>query len=121
VAMDLWDDAAWFELAADEVQLARASGTLSWLPFGLDYLAENQVNNKVAIRHDWLTGANSYLIADQVNTNGTVDLKVLQKPLVDLIWLAGFVFVAGSLITLWPDAREERRLVERYAGAFAEA
>ena len=40
VAMDLWDDAAWFELAAGQVQLARANGTLSWLPFGLDYLAE---------------------------------------------------------------------------------
>jgi DNA-binding CsgD family transcriptional regulator len=40
VAMDLWDDEAWFELASGEVQLARASGTLSWLPFALDYLAE---------------------------------------------------------------------------------
>jgi DNA-binding CsgD family transcriptional regulator len=40
VAMDLWDDAAWFELAAGQVRLARANGTLSWLPFGLDYLAE---------------------------------------------------------------------------------
>jgi cytochrome c biogenesis factor len=86
-----------------------------------DYLAENQVNNEVAIRHDWLTGANSYLIADQVNADGTVYLKVLQKPLVDLIWLAGFVFVGGALIAMWPDAREERRLVERYAGAFAKA
>jgi cytochrome c biogenesis factor len=46
---------------------------------------------------------------------------VLEKPLVNLIWLAGFVFVAGSLIALWPDPREERRLAERYAGAFAEA
>jgi hypothetical protein len=40
VAMDLWDDEAWFELAAGQVQLARATGTLSWLPFALDYLAE---------------------------------------------------------------------------------
>jgi DNA-binding CsgD family transcriptional regulator len=40
VAMDLWDDEAWFSLAADQVRLARANGTLSWLPFGLDYLAE---------------------------------------------------------------------------------
>jgi len=40
VAMDLWDDEAWFELAADQVRLARANGTLSWLPFALDYLAE---------------------------------------------------------------------------------
>jgi len=40
VAMDLWDDEAWFELAAGQVRLARANGTLSWLPFALDYLAE---------------------------------------------------------------------------------
>jgi cytochrome c-type biogenesis protein CcmF len=103
----------------DEEQNNKHVATLK--PGKNDYLAEEQVNNEVAIRHDWLTGANSYLIADQVNANGTVDLKVLQKPLVDLIWLAGFVFVAGSLIALWPDAREERRLVERYAGAFVEA
>jgi DNA-binding CsgD family transcriptional regulator len=40
VAMDLWDDQAWFELASGQVRLARANGTLSWLPFALDYLAE---------------------------------------------------------------------------------
>jgi ATP/maltotriose-dependent transcriptional regulator MalT len=40
VAMDLWDDEAWFELASGQVRLARANGTLSWLPFALDYLAE---------------------------------------------------------------------------------
>jgi DNA-binding CsgD family transcriptional regulator len=43
VAMDLWDDEAWFSLAADQVQLARANGTLSWLPFALDYLAEYHI------------------------------------------------------------------------------
>ena len=43
VAMDLWDDQAWFELATGQVRLARANGTLSWLPFALDYLAEIQV------------------------------------------------------------------------------
>jgi len=56
-----------------------------------------------------------------VNANGSVDLKVLQKPLVNLIWLAGLIFVGGSLIALWPDAREERRLAERYEGVLAEA
>jgi DNA-binding CsgD family transcriptional regulator len=40
VAMDLWDDEAWSELAANQVRLARENGTLSWLPFALDYLAE---------------------------------------------------------------------------------
>jgi cytochrome c-type biogenesis protein CcmF len=86
-----------------------------------DYLAEQQVNNEVAIRHNYLTGSDSFLSVDQVNTNGSVDLKVFEKPLVNLIWLAGFVFLGGSLIALWPDAREERRLADRYAGAFAEA
>jgi DNA-binding CsgD family transcriptional regulator len=40
VAMDLWDDEAWFELATGQVRRARANGTFSWLPFALDYLAE---------------------------------------------------------------------------------
>ena len=81
------------------------------------YFAEDQISNEVSIRHDLLTGGDLFLIADQVNRDGSVDLKALQKPLVNLIWLAGFVFVGGSLIALWPDAREERRLAARYAGA----
>ena len=81
------------------------------------YFAEDQVSNEVAIDHDVLTGGDLFLIADQVNADGSVDLKVLDKPLVNLIWLAGLVFIGGSLITLWPDAREERRLAERYEGA----
>ena len=38
------------------------------------------------------------------------------KPLVNLIWLAGVVFLLGSVVALWPDAREQRRLEERYGG-----
>jgi cytochrome c-type biogenesis protein CcmF len=85
------------------------------------YFAEQQVSNEASIRRNWLDGSDTFAIADQINTNGSVDLKILQKPLVNLIWFAGFVFVAGALITLWPDAREERRLAARYAGALAEA
>jgi cytochrome c-type biogenesis protein CcmF len=85
------------------------------------YFAEDQVSNEVSIRHDLLTGGDLFLIADQVNSDGSVDLKALQKPLVNLLWLAGFVFVGGALIALWPDAREERRLAERYAGATVRA
>jgi cytochrome c-type biogenesis protein CcmF len=86
-----------------------------------DYFAEDQVSNEVAIRHDYLTGGDLFLSVDQVNADATVDLKALEKPLVNLIWFAGFVFLGGSLIALWPDAREERRLAERYAGAVARA
>ena len=50
-----------------------------------------------------------------------IDLKVFVKPLVNLIWVAGFVFVAGALIAMWPDAVEQRRLAARYAAGAAPA
>jgi DNA-binding CsgD family transcriptional regulator len=39
VAMDLWDDEAWFEVASGQVGMARANGTLNWLPSLLHHLA----------------------------------------------------------------------------------
>jgi cytochrome c-type biogenesis protein CcmF len=87
------------------------------------YFAEQQTSNEVAIRSDWLRAEDLFVIADQFNTDGSVFLKVLVNPLVNLIWLAGLVFVLGSLITMWPDAREQRRLARRFAeeGALARA
>jgi cytochrome c-type biogenesis protein CcmF len=82
------------------------------------YFAEQQVSNEAAIRSDRLTGEDLFLIAEQIRTDG-VFLKVLVKPLVNLIWIAGFVFLGGALIALWPDAREQRRLAVRYGRADA--
>jgi cytochrome c-type biogenesis protein CcmF len=80
------------------------------------YTAERQVSNEVGIRSDLVTGEDLFVIAEQVNADGSVYLRVFVKPLVNLIWLAGLVFVLGALIALWPDAREQRRLALRYAG-----
>jgi cytochrome c-type biogenesis protein CcmF len=77
------------------------------------YFAEQQVSNEAAIRSDRLKGEDLFLIAEQIGPN-RVFLKVLVKPLVNLIWIAGLVFLGGSLIALWPDAREQRRLALRY-------
>jgi cytochrome c-type biogenesis protein CcmF len=77
------------------------------------YTVEQQVSNEVGIRSDRLTGEDLFVIAEQIYPNGTVQFRVFVKPLVNLIWLAGLVFVLGSAIALWPDAREQRRLVER--------
>ncbi len=87
------------------------------------YFAEQQTSNEVAIRSDWVRAEDLFVIADQFNADGSVFLKVLVNPLVNLIWLAGLLFVAGALITLWPDAREQRRLARRFAeeGALARA
>ncbi|HET9243187.1 MAG TPA: heme lyase CcmF/NrfE family subunit [Gaiella sp.] len=79
------------------------------------YSVEQQVSNEVGIRSDLLTGEDLFVIAEQVRDDGSVVFRVFVKPLVNLIWLAGLVFLLGSLITLWPDAREERRLATRYA------
>jgi cytochrome c-type biogenesis protein CcmF len=81
------------------------------------YPAEQQVSNEVGIRSDWLRAEDLFVIVDQFNGDGTVFVKVLVNPLVNLIWLAGLVFVLGSLITMWPDAREQRRLARRFAYA----
>ena len=95
-----------------------ALGTMQ--PGKNSYPAEQQVSNEAAIRSDRLNGEDLFLIAEQIGPR-SVFLKVLVKPLVNLIWIAGFVFLAGSLIALWPDAREQRRLALRYGGREAEA
>ncbi len=77
------------------------------------YPAEQQVSNEVAIHTDWLRAQDLFVIGDQFNKDGSVVLKVLVNPLVVLVWLAGFVFLLGSLIAMWPDPREQRRLARR--------
>ena len=81
------------------------------------YFAEQQTSNEVAIRSDWLRGEDLFIIVGKFNNDGSIFLKVLINPLVNLIWLAGLVFVGGSLIAMWPDAREQRRLARRFAYA----
>jgi cytochrome c-type biogenesis protein CcmF len=83
------------------------------------YAAEQQVSSEMAIYTSWLRAEDVDVIADQVNADGSVYFKVLVKPLVNLIWVAGFVFFFGAVIALWPDARESRRFAERYRGAVA--
>jgi cytochrome c-type biogenesis protein CcmF len=85
------------------------------------YFAEQQVSNEVAIRSDWLRAEDLFVIVGQFNGDGSVVIKALVNPLVNLIWLAGLVFVFGSLITMWPDAREERRLAHSAGLSYSRA
>ena len=81
-----------------------------------NYFAEEQTSNEVGIRTDWLRGEDLFVIADRFFADGSVRLDVIVNPLVNLIWLAGLVFVLGSVVAMWPDAREQRRLAQRFAG-----
>jgi cytochrome c-type biogenesis protein CcmF len=73
------------------------------------YSVEQQVSNEVGIRSDRFTLEDLFVIAEQVDPDGTVYFRVFVKPLVNLIWFAGLVFVLGAVIAMWPDAREQRQ------------
>ena len=97
------------------VDVRRGGSSLGTISSGKnEYRAEQQQSNEVGIRSDHLTGEDLFVITDQINTDQSVVFKVLVKPLVNLIWLSGFIFLAGSLIALWPSAAEQRRLAARY-------
>jgi cytochrome c-type biogenesis protein CcmF len=97
-----------------QLEVTRGDRDLGTLEAGKNaYTIEEQVSNEVGIRRDRLTGEDLFVIAEQIDPDGAVYFRVFVKPLVNLIWIAGLVFLLGSLITLWPDAREQRRLVER--------
>jgi cytochrome c-type biogenesis protein CcmF len=94
----------------------RANGTL----------ATNLVNSSalgpshnVGIHTNWLRAEDLYVILSQRLGGQKILFQILVKPLVNLIWIASYVFVFGSLVALWPDAREQRRLVARLAFARA--
>jgi cytochrome c-type biogenesis protein CcmF len=96
------------------VGITRGDRDLGTLEAGKNaYTIEQQVSNEVGIRSDRLTGEDLFVITEQIDPDGTVYFRVFVKPLVNLIWIAGLVFLLGSVITLWPDAREQRRLVSR--------
>src|SRR3954469_10176212 len=77
---------------------------------------------EASIYHDPRSLGDVFTKAQFAGKNTTnIDLEVFVKPLVNLIWVAGFVFVAGALIAMWPDAVEQRRLAARYAAGAAPA
>jgi cytochrome c-type biogenesis protein CcmF len=86
------------------------------------YPVEGEVSNEVSIYHDPRTLGDVFTVADQIDSKTqTLYLKVFVKPLVNLIWAAGFLFVFGALVAMWPDAVEQRRLAARYAAGAAPA
>ncbi len=78
-----------------------------------------ETSNEVGIHTSWLRAEDLYVITDDIRPGGLVYFKVLVKPLVNLIWIAGVVFLLGAAVALWPDAREQRRLVLRLSPARA--
>jgi cytochrome c-type biogenesis protein CcmF len=89
---------------------------------GMNNYAIEGPANEAAIYHDPRTLGDVFTTASLVSAKSeTIDLKVYVKPLINLIWAGGFLFVFGALIAMWPDAVEQRRLAARYAAGAAPA
>ena len=99
-----------------QLDVARGGARITTLDPGENVYAIEGPANEASIYHDPRNLGDLFTTA-QIQKGNAIDLKVLVKPLVNLIWLAGFIFVAGSVIALWPDAAEQRRLADRYARA----
>ena len=78
------------------------------------YIREQTTSNEVAIRTT-LTGGDLFIILEGIRGDGAVSIKAFYKPVVQLLWLSGFLFVGGLILCVWPDARERRRIARRYA------
>jgi cytochrome c-type biogenesis protein CcmF len=84
------------------------------LKTGINNYFNGDTSREVGIYTNWTRAEDLYVIFDQRNGN-VVFFNVLVKPLVNLLWVAGFVFLFGSLVAMWPDAREQKRLIARLA------
>jgi cytochrome c-type biogenesis protein CcmF len=82
------------------------------------YVNPPEPSREVGIKTDWRRAEDLYVIVDEAHLDTqAIYVQVLVKPLVNLIWVGGIVFVIGSAVALWPDAREQRRLVSRLVPA----
>ena len=61
------------------------------------YLREQTTSNEVGI-HTTLTGGDLFVILEGIRGDGAVSLKAFYKPVVQLLWIAGLLFVAGVLL-----------------------
>src|SRR6201987_4411235 len=77
-------------------------------------------SNEASIYHDPRSLGGAFPTG-QLAKGNRIALKVEVKPLINVIWIAGFVFVAGALIAMWPDAVEQRRLAAGAAPGAAPA
>ncbi len=96
----------------------RFNGTIK--PVLANYKIPPEPAKNVSIKTDWLRAQDLYVIPDELHPKtGLIYVQVLVKPLVNFVWIAGIVFLLGAGVAMWPDAREQRRLVTRLALARA--
>ncbi len=56
-----------------------------------------------------------YVIFASLNAGGAASFAVHINPLVKWLWMGGFFIAGGTILAMWPDAREKKRFEARYA------
>jgi cytochrome c biogenesis factor len=84
------------------------------------YPVSGEVSNEVGIRHDVRSGGDLFVIVDRLTEDGSVDVKVLVNPLVNLVWISALLMVAGGILASGTRQRRQPGREELSAGKVRE-
>jgi cytochrome c-type biogenesis protein CcmF len=76
----------------------RELGLTAWRAF---YPAQRMASTRAAIRSTPLEDL--YIVSSESMADGRVVFRILVNPLVWWMWVAGVVFILGTLVALWPQ------------------
>jgi cytochrome c-type biogenesis protein CcmF len=83
-----------------------------------DYFYEAQQPMTIpGVRSTWEDDFYILLVDWQPISSQGATFKVYHNPLVNFLWLGGFVFILGTLVAAWPDRDPEPRRVSARRGA----
>ena len=87
-----------------------------------DYYFDSQQQMTIpGVRSTWEDDFYILLVDWQPITAEGATFKIYHNPLVNWLWLGGFVFIFGTLVAAWPDKDPEFEVVRKTARASAQA
>jgi len=79
----------------------------------LYFKGPGQPTTEVSIH--WNLKEDLYLILNGVDDSQAATFQAVINPLIVWLWVGGIVMFIGSVIAIWPDKQEKKRLIARYA------
>ena len=87
-----------------------------------DYYYESQQPMTIpGVRSTWEDDFYILLVDWQPISSAGATFKIYHNPLVNWLWLGGFVFIFGTLVAAWPDKDPEKRRVSARSTSHATA
>ena len=85
-----------------------------------DYYYESQQPMTIpGVRSTWEDDFYVLLVDWQPISSAGATFKIYLNPLVNWLWLGGFVFILGTLVAAWPDRDPERRRITAKSAKYA--